>query len=292
MNGSTMFKNITLYRLPVGIALLNTGVVNAAFAPCTPRQPESIGFVPGEQGLVTSVQSQLFLRLCVERKPVPAEALKRLTDEKCAALAEALGFAPGKKARREVRELAADELTAKAIPVRSYTDAWIDPVNGWLVADTATPARADLVLKLLLRHIEGFPVTSFRVQRSPISCMTQWLQEDEAPHGFTVDQDVTVRAVGESRAVVQYKRHALNADEMRRHFAAGKQVARLALTWRDRISFVLDESLMLRSVKPSDSYAKDRADAEDDDAARWLMAADLNELFVDLARALGGEAAA
>jgi recombination associated protein RdgC len=289
-----MFKNIIIYRLPVMPPLAGALYVHlepAAFAPCTAHQAESFGFcimdVTDTRAL--NVQGQLFLRLCVERKPVPAEALKRLTDEKCAALAGAQGFAPGKKARREVRELAADELTAKAIPVRSYTDVWIDPVNGWLAIDTATPARADLVLKLLLRCIEGFPITSFRVQRLPAACMTDWLRTEENPPWFTYDDTATLRAPGESKTTVQYKKHhlALGGQEL-----DGMNCVRLALTWRDRISFVLDESLTLRSVKPLDGYAKDRADAEDDDAARWLMAADLNELFVDLARALGGEAVA
>jgi recombination associated protein RdgC len=292
-----MFKNATIYRLrsahtPLLAGSIAAHLAPAAFTPCAAQQPESFGFVAGGAGLVANVQGQLFLCLCVERRPVPAEALKRLTDEKCAALAEAQGFAPSKKARREIREFAADELTAKAIPVRSFTDVWINPGNGWLVVDTSTPARADLVIKLLLQYVPGFPVESFRVQRAPIACMTQWLQEDEAPHAFTIDQDVTVRAVGESRATVQYKRHAFNVDEMRRHFAAGKQCARLALTWRDRLSFVLDESLTLRSIKPSDAYARDAADLEDDDAARWLMAAELRALFADLTDALGGEARA
>lgn len=289
-----MFKNITIYRLPASNGMagaLDVHLEPAAFVPCTAHQTESFGFcimdVTDTRAL--NVQGQLFLKLCVERKPVPAEALKRLTDEKCAALADAQGFAPGKKARREVRELAADELTAKAIPVRSYTDVWIDPINGWLAVDTATPARADLVIKLLLKCIDCFPVTSFRVQRLPAACMTDWLRTEENPPGFTYDDMATLRAPGENKTTVQYKKHHL---ELGGQELDGMQCVRLALTWRDRISFVLDESLTLRSVKPLDGYAKDRADTEDDDAARWLMAWDLQRLFADLAGALGGEAVA
>ncbi len=291
-----MFKNAIIYRLPamplLNALTLGVHLVGAVFQPCAKQQLESFGFVrpSGEDGaIVDEVQGQLFLRLCVERRPVPGEALRRLTDEMCAALAEAQGFAPGKKARREVREIAADELMAQAIPVRSYTNIWIDPVDGWLVIDTAQAARADLVLKLLLRHIERFPVESFRVQRSPTMCMTGWLHEDEAPAGFTYDDTATLRAPGESKATVQYKRHHL---ELTGPELQGMQVVRLALTWNGRISFVLDESLTLRSIKTLDTFNEAEREAGDADGRRWLMAAELRGLFADLTAALGGEAEA
>ena len=56
-------------------------------------------------------------------------------------------------------------------------------------------------------------------------------------------------------------------EEVRRHIAAGKQCTRLAMTWESKISFVLTESLAIKSIKPLDvlkdwttaRVAKDRA---------------------------------
>jgi recombination associated protein RdgC len=41
------------------------------------------------------------------------------------------------------------------------------------------------------------------VQQSPVTAMTDWLAADEAPGGFTVDQDTELRATGESKATVR-----------------------------------------------------------------------------------------
>ena len=72
--------------------------------------------------------------------------------------------------------------------------------------------------------------------------MTAWVAAGEAPHGFTIDQDLELRSP--DNAVVRYAKHTLEGDEVRQHIAQGKVVTRLALTWRDKISFVLNDKLL------------------------------------------------
>jgi len=54
--------------------------------------------------------------------------------------------------------------------------------------------------------------------------------------------------------------------DMRRHIEAGKQCMRLAMTWDDRVSFVLTPSLTIKRVTPLD-VIKEAADptAQNDD---------------------------
>ena len=103
---------------------------------------------------------------------------------------------------KELKERVADELLPRAFSIRSNVFTWIDPVNGWLVVDAASPAKADDVIKLLLKAVDRMPLESLRVQRSPVAVMTAWLETDEAPVGFTIDQDTELRATGESKAAV------------------------------------------------------------------------------------------
>jgi hypothetical protein len=164
-----------------------------------------------------------------------------------------------------------------------------------MVVDAASPAKADNVIKLLLKAVDRMPLESLRVQRSPVGVMTEWLQTDEAPAGFTVDQDATLRATGESKAQIAYKHHSLEPDDLRRHIAAGKQCTRLAMTWESKISFVLDESLAVKSVKLLDVLLEDhkgtvRNDDERFDGDFALMAGELAKMLADLVEALGGEA--
>jgi DNA recombination-dependent growth factor C len=295
-----MFKNLQIYRLPgflTSAESLNRMLAQAAFAPAASNELLREGWAaPRADGdLVHVVNGQFLLKLQSEKKLLPATVINQVAAARAAEIEEAQGFAPGKKATKEIRERVADELLPRAFTVKSSTLVWIDPVNGWMVVDAVSPAKADAVVKLLLKSVDKLPLESLRVQRSPVGVMTEWLQSDEAPAGFTVDQDATLRATGESKATVQWKRHTLDAAELGRHIAAGKQCTRLAMTWDSKISFVLDETLAVKSVKLLDVLTeKDRGTSRNDDE-RFdgdfaLMTGELAKMLADLVQALGGEA--
>lgn len=47
---------------------------------------------------------------------------------------------------------------------------------------------------------------------------------------------------------MRYANHNLDGDEPRQHIADGKQCTRLALTWADKISFVLTDGLKIKRI--------------------------------------------
>ena len=293
------FKNIQAYRLPQNWAMTAHALAEALapqkFAGATSMDMVSQGWTPprgADQPLVHAVAGQFLLQLKTEKKLLPSTVINQVAAARALEMEEAQGFAPGKKAMKELKERVTDELLPRAFAILSTTAVWIDPVNGWLVVDAASPAKADDVVKLLLKSVDKLPLESLRVQRSPVGAMTEWLQADESPAGFTVDQDAIMRATGESKAQVAYKRHTLEADDIRRHIAAGKQCTRLAMTWNDKISFVLDESLAIKSIKPLE-IIKESATRNDDerfDSDMALMTGELAKMLADLVEALGGEA--
>lgn len=293
------FKNLQIYRLPAPWAYsaeeLETALAAQKFVECSSQEMSSQGWIsPRNNGnLVYTVNKQMLLQLGMEKKLLPASVINQVAKAKALELEEQQGFKPGKKQMRELKEDVTDELLPRAFSIKSSTWVWLDPVNGWLVVDAAAPAKADEILKLLLKAIDKLPVTSLNVARSPSSAMTEWLETDEAPGGFTVDQDTELRASGESKATVRYVRHTLEAEDVRRHIAAGKQCTRLALTWADRISFVLTEGMAVKSIKPLDVLKEnDAASFNDDerfDADITLMTGELAKLLDDLVLALGGE---
>ena len=111
--------------------------------------------------------------------------INQVAKAKAAEMEEQQGFAPGKKAMKELKERVADELLPRAFSIRGNVFTWIDPVNGWLGVDAASPNKADDVIKLLLKGIDKMPLESLRVQSSPVAMMTTWLETDEAPYNFT-----------------------------------------------------------------------------------------------------------
>ena len=80
--------------------------------------------------------------------------------------------------------------------------------------------------------------------------MATWLMTKESPNSFTVDRECELKASDESKAVVKYGRHPLDIDEVAQHIAQGKIPTKLALTWNDRVSFVLTSSMQLKKLMP------------------------------------------
>ena len=296
------FKNLQIYRLPAPWAFtpeqLEEALAKHAFTPASSNELLRQGWdTPRPNGgLVHTVNKQMLIVLGTEKKLLPSSVINQVAKARAAEMEEAQGFAPGKKAMKELKERMADELLPRAFSIRSNVWTWIDPVNGWLVVDAASPAKADEVIKLLLKAVDRMPLESLRVQRSPVGVMTAWLELDEAPAGFTVDMDTELRATGESKAAVRYVKHSLDPEEVRRHIANGKQCTRLAMTWDSKISFVLTESLAIKGVKPLDVINEKesgiRNDEERFDGDFMLMTGELAKMLADVVEALGGEAKA
>jgi recombination associated protein RdgC len=182
----------------------------------------------------------------------------------------------------------------KAFNIRSMTHVWIDPANGWLVVDAAVGAKVDAVMGELFKAIDGLAVTHLRVQNSPVAAMTDWLATDEAPAGFTIDQDTVLQSSGESRASIRIANQSPEAEDVARHIAAGKRCTRLAMTWNDRVSFVLTESLAIKRVVPLDVLKETASTGEKGadeafDGDFLLMAGELAGMLSDLVYELGGE---
>lgn len=296
------FKNLQIYRLPAPWAYtpeqLEEALASQAFTPASSNELLRQGWDKPRPngGLVHVVNKQMLIVLGTEKKLLPNSVINQVAKARAAEMEEAQGFAPGKKAMKELKERVADELLPRAFSIRSNVWTWIDPVNGWLVVDAASPAKADDVIKLLLKAVDKLPLESLRVQRSPVGVMTEWLQTDEAPAGFTVDMDTELRATGESKAAVRYVKHSLDPEEVRRHIAAGKQCTRLAMTWDSKISFVLTEQLAIKGIKPLDVLDEKDAGVRNDDERFdgdfMLMTGELAKLMADVVEALGGEAKA
>jgi len=299
------FKNLQLYRLPapwpITAEQLEDSLAPQAFSAIGSLEMQGQGWVPPRDSaqpsgqLVHSVGKQYLLMLCTEKKLLPASVINQFAKARALELEEQQGFKPGRKQMKELKEQITDELLPRAFSLRSSTGVWIDPVNGWLVVDAANRTKAEDVIRLLVRAVDKFPLDTLRVVQAPVAAMTGWLASDEAPAGFTLDQDMELRATNESKAAIRYVRLTPEPDDVRRHIESGKQCTRLAMTWADRISFVLTDSLTIKRVAALDvlKESNEAVSANDDerfDADMALMTGELARMLDDLVAALGGEA--
>lgn len=220
--------------------------------------------------------------------------INQVTRERAKELQERQRLPPGRKQIKAVKEHVTDELLPRAFTRLSSMWLWIDPVNGWLVAHRSTPTKAEEALKLLFKAVSNFPLETVRTVMSPGAAKTDWLASDEAPDGFTVDQDTELRSTAESRATVRYVRHTLEATQLRQHVETAKQCTRLALTWGDKISFTLSDALTLKKIALLDVLKKDagkigRNEEERFDATFLMFVGEMEKLFGAMVTSLGEE---
>ena len=292
------FRNLQLYRLPANWASdasqLEEQLSALTLQPCSASAALSIGWIPPCAGgaLVHVVNRQYLLALGAEQKLLPTTVVKQFANDRAKAIEEAEGRRVGRKEMRELREAMTVELMPRAFIRSRSTFGWIDPVNGWLIIDASAPAKAEEFLEHLRKSVNGLPVRLLKVAQSPSAAMTGWVAEGEAPSGFTLDQDLELRSA--ENAAVRYVKHTLEGDEIRQHIANGKVVTKLALTWGERISFLLNEKLEIKRLDFLDilkEAADGQAENEDErfDIDFTLMSGEIVRLLDDLLAALGGE---
>ncbi len=262
----------------------------------TTNQHESIGWVPPREDsdLAYWQGDNCLLSLRTEKKVLPSSVVNQATKERARDIEEQQGYKPGRKQMREIKESIIDELLPKAFTQYYDTRVWLDIANRWFVIDTGSNGVADTVLAAIAKCIDPFPVLPLYVNQSIAGSMTRWLLDGELSYGFTIDQDAELTATNESRATVKYVRQSVDVNEARNHIEAGKQVTRLALTWDDRVSFVLADDLVIKRVTPLDILKENRDtnaqnEAEEFESDFALMTGEPGHLLHALTHALGGE---
>lgn len=295
-----MFKNLMIYRVGADWQADSQAVEAALskhlFERCGATQALSVGWEPprGEAHapLLEQIGGHWHLKLGMERRVLPASVVRERVDELAEQIEQQTGRKPGKKARKDLQEQVTLELLPQAFTKRSAVRVWIAPADRLLMLDVGSPARADEVVTLLVQALDGLSLQLLQTAETPAACMAAWLLDGVPPAGFSIDRDCELKSEDEMKSVVRYARHALDTEEVRQHLQTGKRPTRLALTWRDRVSFVLSDTFTLKKIafldvvlEGQDKPGKD--EAFEADAA--IATGELSRLIPDLIHGLGGE---
>lgn len=293
-----MFKNLALYRVSPEGPLSDLADVEAAlstvpFQPCGATQEQSLGWVPprGEKhgALIESVDGHWICRIMIETKKVPASAIARRLEERVEAISEETGRKPGKKERKDLKDEIRLSMLPYAIPKLNSVWVWIDATAGLLYIDTVGQSRLDSIVSSLVELLPGLSVANLATKTAPAAAMANWLRTQEAPAGFSVDRECELKSPDESQAAVRYARHSLDISEIRGHIDAGKIPKKLAMTWEDRVSFLLTDTLQLRKIEFLDTVFENNADRGVFDTDMAIATGEIKQLLPNLVEALDGE---
>jgi recombination associated protein RdgC len=298
-----MFKNALIFRITQwdasAVATLEERLVRSRFTECGATQAESAGWIQprGDKhsALMETVGGQLIFRLCIERKSVPSSAVALQLEQRLDKAEQETGRRPKGKLAKELKEDIVQELLPRAFPKRASTLIWVAPQAGWVVVNSASMKAADRITTLLIETLGGgLALQALQTQTSPAVAMAQWLQTKESPAGFTIDRECELKQPDSEKSTVRYARHTLDIDEVAEHIAQGKLPTQVAMTWSDRVSFILTEGLALKKIKLLDVVLENTASSSGKDDGGFeadiaISTGELSTLIPDLLSALGGE---
>ena len=295
-----MFKNLYIFKLiEAPLVEIEASLIPFAFMPAGATQEQSIGWVPprGQEhgALHETVAGHGFMKLMIETKSVPADAIARALEEQVKKIEQSTGRKPGKKERRELKDEIRLSLLPNAFSKRSASLVWVNHQDGYIVIEASTQSKADIVVTQLVKSLEGLSIQLVNPKTSPGAAMAAWLLDsDNLPSDFTLDRKCDLMACDESKAKVKYANHPLDIEEVREHIAHGKMPTALALTWNDRVSFVLTEGLQIKGVAFLDVVFEESASKSDTaedhfDADMAIATGELSKMIPALIEALGGE---
>ena len=290
------FKNLQIYRIAewnTTPAELEEKLSRRALQECLRMEMQSLGWVtPRDEGesFVHVLGQHMLIALGVEKKLLPATVVNQQAKERAVEMEQQQGYKPGRKQIRDIKEAVTIELLPRAFSQQRKTYAWIDPTGGWFVIDAPNLAKADELIETLFKSIDNVTLKPLKTSLSPSIAMTGWLSGEDLSSSFTIDQHCELRGKNDEKSTVSYNHHVLDSEEITRHVKAGKEATKVAMTWQNKISFILHENLQLKRITPLDILKEPvETDEELFNSDFMIMTGELMQLLPDVIDILGGE---
>ncbi|KAE9526452.1 recombination-associated protein RdgC [Testudinibacter aquarius] len=296
------FKNVMVYRLSKKLdwssQALDAALPHQAFFPCGSHDQSRFGWAPplnGSDLLHFSVNGQILLLAQKEEKILPAAVIKQALEQRIESVEEKEQRKLSKVEKQTLKDDVINELLPRAFSKKQQTALWIDADNDLVYVNAASAKRAEDTLALLRKSLGSLPVVPLVFANDPATVMTDWIANDNLPQWLTALGEAELTSTTDE-SVIRCKQQDLASDEMQNHFAAAKQITKLALEWEEHLSFIFAQDCSLKRLKFADTVREKNDDIlKEDYAQRFdadfiLMSGILAQLSERLLEAFGGEA--
>jgi len=251
------FKNLAIYRFTEPytstVEDMEQMLLQHQFRACGGHDEFSLGWVSplgnASDALVYTANGFIMVCLKKQEKVIPASVINEMLQEKITEIEEQEARKLAQKERSRLKDELIFELLPRAFSFSRKTYAYIDRQGGWLVVDAASPKKAEDLLSLLRKSLGSLPVAPISASVKPAGVMTEWLLNNSAPKNFQIEDECELRSPEEEGAIIRCKRHDLALPEIKNHLDSGKQAIKLALSWAERLCFMLDENLSVKRLK-------------------------------------------
>ena len=298
------FKNLLTYRLtqevPFEPEALEAALASKPARPCASQELTTYGFVApfgkGEDAPLVHVSGEfLLIAARKEERILPSSVVNDAVKEKVEEIETEQMRKVYKKERDQIKDEIIQAFLPRAFIRRSMIFAAIAPRLGVILVNSASAKRAEDLLSTLREVMGSLPVRPATVKIAPTATMTDWVKSQQTAEGFYVLDECELRDTAEDGGIVRCKRQDLTGEEIQLHLSTGKVVTQLALAWQDKLSFVLDDKMVIKRLK-FEELLQEQAEQDGGDEAQQqfdasflLMMMTFTEFLPVLFEALGGE---
>ncbi|CAH0646261.1 MULTISPECIES: recombination-associated protein RdgC [Pseudomonas] len=298
------FKNLLTYRLtqevPFEPEALEAALASKPARACASQELSTYGFIApfgkGEDAPLVHVSGEyLLIAARKEERILPSSVVNDAVKEKVEEIETEQMRKVYKKERDQIKDEIIQAFLPRAFIRRSMIFAAIAPRQGVILVNSASAKRAEDLLSTLREVMGSLPVRPATVKIAPVATMTDWVKSQQAAEGFYVLDECELRDTAEDGGIVRCKRQDLTGEEIQLHLSTGKVVTQLALAWQDKLSFILDDKMVIKRLKfeelLQEQAEQDGGDeaAQQFDASFQLMMMTFAEFLPVLFEALGGE---
>ncbi len=183
-----------------------------------------------------------------ERRLLPGSVVNEYLQHKVEEFEAAEGYAPSRKIRQQMKDEITLDLLPKAFTKSSRIPIVVFPRQGWLFVLSGSSKSADDSTAFLRETLGNLPISLMNSDTSPGHIMTNWLDKPvELPQDWMLGEEVELQDA--EGGIVRVRNQDLLGDELSVHLEAGKIVNKLALVWREDISFILQDDLSVKRIK-------------------------------------------
>jgi recombination associated protein RdgC len=238
------------------------------------------------------------LMICLRKgdKLIPPGVVNQLLEERVAEIEAAEARKIYRRERRRLKDEILHDLLPRALTRHTDLFAYLDTRNGLIVVDTPTASKAEDLISRLRDSLGTFKATPLETNESATAFMTRWLNGAPLPADFELGDSCELKHPDPAGGQATIKGQEMSSDEVRNHIKHGKYAVKLALSWKERLAFVLQDDLSIKRLKFADVIREAEGDTGADDyATRFdrdfsLMTLELAEFIPPLLASLGGEA--
>lgn len=303
---SVWFKNLLLYRLTQSLQIDATDLEEALgqkpSRPCASQELSTYGFVApvgkGEDAPLVHVCGDFMLISArKEERILPGSVVKDAVKERVEEIEAEQQRKVYKKERDQIKDEVIQEFLPRAFIRKSSIFAALDLKENLIIVNSASAKRAEDLLSTLREVIGSLPVRPVTVKVAPSATMTDWVKNEQPAENFFVLDRATMCDTHEDGGKIAATRQDMTSEEIQLHLATGKVVTKLSIAWQDKLSFTLDDKMIISGLKFEELLQEQAEnDGGDDalaqaDASFMLMMGTFRDFIPELLESLGGEEA-